>query len=206
MPASSHEHRMDRAVLCDAAADLQCQPRLAHTAGTDQRDQARARLTEPLAPRFRRRRRGRRESVKGKGSEAPLNSSTAGPSGGVRAHLQQRIARRPGKIECRRQRPQRLDVRATALSALEGTDGVNGEARNRCELLLSKPRCLAERLQMRPKRPRSADLHCGYLTALLCAGYFKPSFLPSESSAIGSRTTIATFVSRLATSGGAAAV
>ena len=67
-------------------------------------------------------------------------------------HAQERIPRRPAEIERCHQRPQRLDVRTSPFSALERADGVNREARDRCELLLGKACCFAERLQMRPKR------------------------------------------------------
>ena len=79
-------------------------------------------------------------------------------------------------------------MRSAAFAAFERTDRVNGEARHGRKLLLREACGFAKRLQLRPKRPRSARFHrlpsyyrstvrvvCG-----LCAGFRRVLCVVSE--------------------------
>ena len=69
----------------------------------------------------------------------------------VAAHLVQ--------IKRRRQRSHGFDVRPASFTAFQCTDCVDGQPRNRRELLLSEARSLAERLESGTKGPRNASFH-----------------------------------------------
>jgi hypothetical protein len=73
--------------------------------------------------------------------------------------LHQRVPYRSGHVKGGRQRAHRFDMGTAPFPALERADGMDRQARDRRKLLLRKACSLAERLELRPKGPRSAHCH-----------------------------------------------
>jgi len=71
----------------------------------------------------------------------------------------ERVTGRTSQVQCPAQRAHGLDMGPASFPALQRAHGMNRKARNRRELFLRVARSLAERLELRPKRPRSARFH-----------------------------------------------
>jgi len=79
---------------------------------------------------------------------------------------EERVSCRAGEIERGSERADGFHVRATPLATLERAHGVHRETGDRREFLLREARGLAEGLELRPKRARSAQFHCGSILPL----------------------------------------
>ena len=77
----------------------------------------------------------------------------------------ERVTRRAGQVESRRQRTHGLDMGPPPLAALQRAHGMDRQARNRRELFLREARGLAQRFELRAKRPGGPGFMDFHLTA-----------------------------------------
>ena len=92
-----------------------------------------------------------RSGVRGTGSETPLELIDRRRVNRCLRSGQERVTRRTGQVKRSRQRAHGLDMRSSPFAAFQGAHRVDREARNRRKFLLREARCLAERLELRPK-------------------------------------------------------
>jgi hypothetical protein len=133
----------------DRACELQRQTGLPDASRSNQRDQACGGISEPVPQRLHvcitAENGGQRQGQRDAGQFIDRRGLSRRP----RAR-EERVTGRTGQVKSRGQRAHGLDMGPASLPALERAHGMDGQARNRCELFLRVARRL-ERFELRTK-------------------------------------------------------